>query len=87
MNSKVGVFYITNLILNQNLGMSELLVSDHGIQTIKNSQIHCFDLILPGLRKRRLLSSKERFRIKVGVLFFILVLTTTPHIPISKRIF
>lgn len=60
----------------QNLGMSELLVSDHGIQTIKNSQIHCFDLILPGLRKRRLLSSKERFRIKVGVLFFILVLTT-----------
>ena len=41
----------------QNLGMSELLVSDHGIQTIKNSQIHCFDLILPGLRKRRLLLS------------------------------
>ena len=60
----------------QNLGMSELLVSDHGIQTIKNSQIHCFDLILPGLSKRRLLSSKERFRIKVGALFFILVLTT-----------
>ena len=44
----------------QNLGMSELLVSDHGIQTIKNSQIHCFDLILPGLRKRRLLSSVKR---------------------------
>ena len=60
----------------QNLGMSELLVSDHGIQTIKNSQIHCFDLILPGVSKRRLLSSKERFRIKVGALFFILVLTT-----------
>ena len=60
----------------QNLEMSELLVSDHGIQTIKNSQIHCFDLILPGLSKRRLLSSKERFRIKVGALFFILVLTT-----------
>ena len=60
----------------QNLGMSELLVSDHGIQTIKNSQIHCFDLILPGLRKRRLLSSKERSRIIVGVLFFILVLAT-----------
>ncbi len=60
----------------QNLGMSELLVSDHGIQTIKNSQIHCFDLILPGVNKRRLLSSKERFRIKVGALFFILVLTT-----------
>ena len=60
----------------QNLGTSELLVSDHGIQTIKNSQIHCFDLILPGLSKRRLLSSKERFRIKVGALFFILVLTT-----------
>ena len=60
----------------QNLGTSELLVSDHGIQTIKNSQIHCFDLILPGLSKRRLLSSKERFRIKVGAFFFILVLTT-----------
>ena len=59
----------------QNLGMPDLPINDHGIQTIKNSRIHSLDLILPGIRKRRFLSSSERLKVKLGILFFVFVIS------------
>jgi len=55
--------------------MPELSISDHGIQTIKNSRIHSLDLILPGLRKRRFLSSNEKLKVKFGILLFVIVIS------------
>ena len=63
----------------QNLEISELSVTDHGLQTIKNSQIHSFDLLLPGLSKRRLLSVREKFRVKLVVLFLIIVVSASAY--------
>ena len=49
----------------ESLNSIDIQTNDHGIQTIKNSKIHCLDIALPNLRKRRILSNKQKLNIKV----------------------
>jgi adenylate cyclase len=47
----------------QSLNSSEIQTNDHGLQTVKNSKIHCRDIVLPNLKKRRILSNKQKLNI------------------------
>ena len=49
----------------ESLKSSDIQTNDHGLQTIKNSKIHCLDIVLPNLKKRRILSNKQKLNIKV----------------------
>ena len=42
------------------LGDKKIDFKDHGIQNIKNSSIHAFDVVLPGLATRRFLSKTQK---------------------------
>tara|TARA_Y100000385_G_scaffold258859_1_gene287175 strand:- start:80 stop:1951 length:1872 start_codon:yes stop_codon:yes gene_type:complete len=48
------------------LGVDNLPVNDHGVQKIKNSKIHSLDLLLPSLKKRRLLTTAQKVKIKLA---------------------
>ena len=47
----------------QSLNSSEIQTNDHGFQTVKNSKIHCRDIVLPNLKKRHILSNKQKLNI------------------------
>ena len=49
----------------QSLSSRFITVNDHGVQTIKNSKIHCLDIVLPNLKKRRKLSNNQKRNIKI----------------------
>ena len=49
----------------QSLNSSETQTNDHGLQTIKNSKIHCRDIVLPNLKKRRIFSNKQKLNITI----------------------
>ena len=49
----------------QSLNSSDIQISDHGLQTIKNSKVHCLDVVLPNIKKRRILSNKQKLNIKI----------------------
>ena len=47
------------------INLSDIQTNDHGLQTVKNSKIHCIDIVLPNLKKRRILSNKQKLYIKM----------------------
>ena len=49
----------------QSLNSSDIQINDHGLQTIKNSKVHCLDVVLPSIKKRRILSNKQKLNIKI----------------------
>ena len=49
----------------QSLNSSDIQINDHGLQTIKNSKVHCLDVVLPNIKKRRILSNKQKLNIKI----------------------
>ena len=49
----------------QSLNSSDIQINDHGLQTIKNSKVHCLDIVLPNIKKRRILSNKQKLNIKI----------------------
>ena len=49
----------------QSLNSGDIQINDHGLQTIKNSKIHCLDVVLPNIKKRRILSNKQKLNIKI----------------------
>ena len=50
---------------HETLKSSDIQTNDHGLQTVKNSKIHCLDIVLPNLKKRRILSNKQKLNIKI----------------------
>ena len=58
----------------QSLRVNRVEFRDHGIQTIKNSRIHCLDVLLPNLEKRRILSASQKNRIKLGAITILIFL-------------
>ncbi len=49
----------------QSLNSSAIQINDHGLQTVKNSKVHCLDIVLPNIKKRRILSNKQKLNIKI----------------------
>ena len=49
----------------QSLNSSDIQINDHGLQTIKNSKVHCLDVVLPSIKRRRILSNKQKLNIKI----------------------
>ena len=49
----------------QSLNSIDIQINDHGLQTVKNSKIHCLDVVLPNIRTRRILSNKQKLNIKI----------------------
>ena len=49
----------------QSLNSRDIETNDHGLQTVKNSKIHCLDIVLPNLKKRRILNNKQKLNIKI----------------------
>ena len=58
----------------ETLNLNEVQINDHGFQTIKNSKIHSLDIVLPNLKKRRILSNKQKSGIKAFTLITTLLL-------------
>jgi len=58
----------------ETLNFNEVQINDHGFQTIKNSKIHSLDIVLPNLKKRRILSNKQKSGIKAFALITTLLL-------------
>ena len=58
----------------ETLNFDEVQINDHGFQTIKNSKIHSLDIVLPNLKKRRILSNKQKSGIKAFTLITTLLL-------------
>jgi len=61
------------------LSSQHVYFNDHGLQTIKNSNIHCLDLVLPNLKKRRKLSNKQKLISKIFSIFAFFILTLTVY--------
>ena len=60
----------------QSLNSIDIQINDHGLQTVKNSKIHCLDVVLPNIRTRRILSNKQKLNIKIfGSLIYVPVKT------------
>ena len=49
----------------QSLNSIHIQINDHGLQTVKNSKIHCLDVVLPNIKTRRILSNKQKLNVKI----------------------